>query len=214
MTRIRSILLALVVLVVSRAAAFADQAPLPPELLHALVSAKSVYIVTGHVKYFKTKAFVKSELVDSTPFAEPTQKEVEQWGRFKIVSDPKDADIFLRVYRTGSTRSMPVSSQYVSGSVSVGSTFTVLDVIQPASKKTLWFGSKNDGRTWSTKTAVAGLVKQLREFLDQQEQSSPAVSAPAANSGSDLNGSAPVPPSSPSAAPSSASASPTHPQLR
>jgi len=178
MKRIRSILLPLIAVGIAWTSALADQAPLPPELLHALVNAKSVYIVTGHVRYYKTKVFVKSELVDSTPFAEPTQTAVEQWGRFKIVSDPKDADLVLRVYRTGSTHSMPVISPYVTGSVAVGSTYTVLDVLQPYTKKVFWFDSKDNGRTWSTKTAVAGLVKRFRDYVEQQEKASPAVPAP------------------------------------
>jgi hypothetical protein len=172
MKSIRCAVLALLSLVVAGAPAFAEQQPplsLSPALAQALVNAKSVYIVTGHVRYYKTKAFVKSELVDSTPFAEPTQSEMEKWGRFKIVSDPKQADLILRVYMTGNTQSMPVVSAYVTGSVNVGSTYTVLDVIQPSSNKVLWIGSKNEAHTWSTKTGVAGLVKEFREFLEQQE---------------------------------------------
>lgn len=163
--------LVLLSLVVAAAPALADQLPpLAPALVRALTSAKSVYIETGHVRYYKTKAFVKSELVDSTPFAEPTQNEMEKWGRFKIVSDPKDADIVLRVYMTGNTQSMPVSSAYVTGSVTVGSTYTVLDVTQTSSRKFLWIGSKNESHTWSNKTAVSGLVKEFREFIEQQDK--------------------------------------------
>jgi len=157
--------------VLSCAVASAQQPPVPlsPASARALVNAKSIYLTTGHVRYYKTKAFVKSELVDSTPFAEPTLNEVEKWGRFTIVSDPKQADIILRVYMTGNTQSMPVVSAYVTGSVNVGSTYTVLDVIQTSSNKVLWIGSKNEAHTWSTKTGVAGLVKEFREFVEREE---------------------------------------------
>lgn len=72
---------------------------------------------------------------------------------------------------TGDTRSVPVMTPGVTGSVNVGQTFIVLDVLQPSSKKVLWSASKNSARSWSTNTAVAGLVKELREYLEQQEKS-------------------------------------------
>ena len=197
-------------LVVAAAPALADQLPpLPPSLARALVNAKSVYIVTGHVRYYKTKAFVKSELVDSTPFAEPTQNEMEKWGRFRIVSDPKDADIVLRVYMTGNTQSMPVVSAYVTGSVTVGSTYTVLDVTQQSSKKFLWIGSKNDSHTWSNKTAVSGLVKEFREFLEQQEKAQQEKDQQQKEQQEKLSQSAAGPASTPPTAPSNVQ---SHPQ--
>lgn len=150
----------------------ADQA-LSPELAHALVQAKSVYLVTGHVRYYsyKGKHFLKPALVDTTPFEEPCRNEFEKWGRFKIVSNIKDADLVVRVYMTGSSSSVPVMTPGVTGSVDVGAYFIVLDVMQPSSRKILWSRSKNDARSWSTKTAVRALVTQFREYLEQQEKS-------------------------------------------
>jgi hypothetical protein len=52
-----------------------------------LLQAKTVYILSGHVHYYKTKALFKKELVDETPFEEPCRKELEKWGRFTLVPD-------------------------------------------------------------------------------------------------------------------------------
>jgi hypothetical protein len=146
------------------------------------VQAKKVYLVTGHVRYYKSKAFVKTELVDSTPFEEPCRKELEKWGRFTLVSNAKDADLIVRAYMTGNSQVVPVVSAQVNGSVDVGQRFIVLDVVQPSSKKILWIASKNSGLSWSTNTAVGGLVKKLREYIEEQEKSSGVSSAvPAAS---------------------------------
>lgn len=149
---------------------FAPDVPLTPELKQALLQAKTVYIVSGHILHAKTK-FVKTQMVDETPLEEPCRKEIDKWGRFKVVSDVKEADVIVRAYMTGDTRSVPVMTPGVTGSVNVGQTFIVLDVLQPSSKKVLWSASKNSARSWSTNTAVAGLVKELREYLEQQEKS-------------------------------------------
>lgn len=170
MKPIRLLLLSVLVVLVS-VPALADTQPLPPELARVLVQAKSVYIVGGHVQYYRYKHFVKPELVDTTPFDVPCREELEKWGRFRIVSSLTDADLVVRVYMTGSSQSVQAFTPGVTGSVDVGSYFIVMDVMQPASKKILWSASKNDARSWSTKTAVSGLMKQFREFLEQQEKS-------------------------------------------
>jgi hypothetical protein len=73
-----------------------------------LTQARTVYIVSGHVRYFKTKGFGKTQLVDETPFADPCRKELEKWGRFAEVSNEKDADLIVRVYRKGNAQAVPV----------------------------------------------------------------------------------------------------------
>lgn len=158
MRAIRLLLLSVVAMLISvPALAHSQPQPLPPELMRALVSAKSVYIVGGHVQFYRYKHFVKPELVDTTPFDEPCREELEKWGRFKIVPNVTDADLVVRIYMTGSQPA--------------GAYFTVLEIVQPSSKKILWSDSKNDARSWSTKTAVSGLIKKFREFLEQQEKS-------------------------------------------
>jgi hypothetical protein len=171
MKALRSVSLMWTILVLVCGGASAQDAALSPELMRALLQAKSVYLVSGHVRYYKPKAFVKTQLVDETPFEEPCRKELEKWGRFKMVSSPKDADLIVRVYMRGDTRSAPVISPVVTGNVIYGQRFTILDVVQPSSGKVLWSASKSDARSWSTNTEVAGLVKKLREYVEAQGES-------------------------------------------
>lgn len=170
MKPMRSLFLSSSILALLCGATFAQNATLPPDLVRVMVQAKNVYVVTGHVRYYKTKALIKQELVDSTPFEEPTHKELEKWGRFTIVPDFKKADLYIRVYERGESNVVPVSGPGVTGSVDVGTSYVILDVVQPSSKKILWFDSKNIARSWSTNTAVAGLMKRLREYLESQEK--------------------------------------------
>jgi hypothetical protein len=152
-------------------ATFAQDAIPQPDVTKALLQAKNVYILSGHVRYYKTKGFLKKELVDETPFEEPCRKELEKWGRFTLVPDAKSADIVIRVYEKGDSKLVPVMSPGVTGSVNVGQSFFILDVWQPSSKKIIWSASKNVGTSWSTNTGVANLVKRLREYMEQQEKS-------------------------------------------
>jgi hypothetical protein len=171
----RSILLTLAILLMFFRASFAQNAALSPDLVRVMVQAKNIYVVTGHVRFYKTKAIVKRELVDSTPFEEPTHKELEKWGRFTIVPDFKKADLYIRVYENGAPNAVPVNSTGVT-SGDVGTSYIILDVVQPSSKKILWSVSKNVARSWSTNTAVEGLMKHLREYLEAQEKLVPSPS--------------------------------------
>ena len=170
MKSVRSVLLLCAVLTVICCVTFAQNATLPPDLVRVMVQAKNVYVVTGHVRYYKTKAFVKRELVDSTPFEEPCRKEIEKWGRFTIVPDFKNADLYIRVYEKAGASVAPVTSSGTTSSGDAGNSYIILDVVQPSSKKILWSVSKNVARTWSNNTAVAGLMNHLREYLEAQEK--------------------------------------------
>lgn len=163
--------------------------PLTPDVQRALIHAKNIYLVSGHVRFPKTKAFIKTEWVDSTPFEQPLHNEFDKWGRFTVVSDPKAADLIIRAYMTGSTQSVPVFTPGVTGTATVGSTFIVLDAVEPSSRRILWSASKNSGRSWSTNSAVSGLVKNFRKFLEEQDKTQVAenASAPLANSSSGTN---------------------------
>lgn len=162
MKALRSALQTSALLVVVCAVMFAQNSTVPPDLTRALVQAKTIYLVSGHVKYFKTKGF-KTHLVEDSPFEEPSHKELEKWGRFQVVEDAKSADLLVRVYETGTMHPVPV------GVVNTGSGVIILDVVHPASKKILWYTAKNAGLSWSTNTAVAGLFKNLREYVEGQE---------------------------------------------
>jgi len=173
MKALRSLCLVSLVLTVVCGATFAQNASPQPDAARAILQAKTVYVLTGHVRYYKTKALFKKELVDETPFEEPARKELEKWGRFTLLPEAKGADLVIRVYEKGNTQYVPVSGPGVTGSVNVGSSFFILDIWQPSSKKIIWSASKNVGTSWSTNTGVANLVKKLREYIDEQEKSAP-----------------------------------------
>ena len=147
------------ILTVVRSVTLGQDAPPQSEVTRALLQAKTVYIISGHVRYYKTKGFLKKELVDETPFEESCHKELEKWGRFTLVPDIKGADLVIRAYEKGETNYVPVISPGVTGSVNVGQSFFILDVWQPSSKKVIWSASKNVGTSWSTHTGIANLVK-------------------------------------------------------
>lgn len=157
--------------------AFAEDVSPSPQALQAMLQAKKVFIISGHVRYWKTKGLIHKELVDETPFEEPCRKELEKWGRFTLVSDIKDADIVVRAYEKGESHYVPVISPGVTGSVNVGRSDFILDVWQPSSKKVIWSASKNVGTSWSTHTGIASLVKRLREYMEDQEKSAQKVEA-------------------------------------
>jgi hypothetical protein len=171
----RSLFLVWTILTMLPCAIFGQDAPAQPEVARALVGAKKVYIISGHVRYYKTKGLFKKELVDETPFEEPCRKELEKWGRFALVTDIKSADLVIRVYEKGQSNYVPVISPGVTGSVNVGRSFFILDVWQPSSKKVIWAASKNVGTSWSTNTGIANLVKKLHEYVEEQEKSPPGV---------------------------------------
>jgi len=171
----RSLWLVWVVLTVVANLSMGQDAPPQAEAARALLQAKNVYIISGHVRYYKTKAFVKKELVDETPFEEPCRKELEKWGRFTLVQDVKGADLVIRAYEKGQSNYVPVISPGVTGSVNVGQSFFILDVWQPSTKKIIWSASKNVGTSWSTNTGIAHLVKKLREYVEEQEKSAPKL---------------------------------------
>ena len=153
--------------------ALGQDAPPQLEVTRALLQAKTIYILSGHVRYYKTKGFLKKELVDETPFEEPCRKELEKWGRFTLVQDVKGADLVIRAYEKGQTNYVPVISPGVTRSVNVGQSFFVLDVWQPSSRKVIWSASKNVGTSWSTNTGIANLVKRLREYMEEQQKAAP-----------------------------------------
>ena len=163
------------ILTVVRSVTLGQDAPRQPEVTRALLQAKTVYIISGHVHYYKTKGLFKKELVDSIPFEEPCRKELEKWGRFTLVPDIKGADLVIRAYEKGQSNYVQVMSPGVTGSVNVGQSFFILDVWQPSSKKVIWSASKNVGTSWSTHTGIANLVKRLREDMEEQEKSAPKL---------------------------------------
>ena len=162
---------------------FAQDATPAPDVMQALVKAKTVYIISGHVRHYK--GVLKKELVYETPFEEPCRKELEKWGRFTVVPDIKNADIVIRAYERGGANYVPVMSPGVTGSVNTGQSFFILDVWQPSSKKVIWSASKNAGTSWSSNTGIANLVKKLRESIEEQEKSAPGLNGVSSSQGTE-----------------------------
>src|SRR5260370_33332154 len=160
---------------VVRSVTLGQDARAQPAVTRALLQAKTVYIISGHVRYYKTKGLFKKELVDTTPFEEPRRKNLETWGRFALVPDIRGADLVIRAYEKGQSNYVQVMSPGVTGSVNVGQSFVILDVWQPSSRKVIWSASKNDATSWSNNTAIEHLVKKLREYMEEQEKSAPKL---------------------------------------
>jgi len=140
---------------------FAQNSAMPAST-RSVAQAQRIFLVSGHVKYYKTKGF-KTRLVEDSPFEAPSREELQKWGRFQVVQDPKSADLLVRVYETGTPHPLPV------GAFNAGTGVMILDLVQPGTKNILWYTSKISGLSWSTKTAVAALFKNLREYVETQE---------------------------------------------
>lgn len=63
-----------------------------------------------------------------------------------------------------------VSSASATGSVTLGSMYTVIDVIQPSTGKVLFSVAHNWAHSWNTKSAATGAVKDLRKKLEESEK--------------------------------------------
>jgi hypothetical protein len=54
--------------------------------------------------------------------------------------------------------------------VVLGSVYTVIDVIQPSTGKVLYSVVHSWAKSWSTKTAATGAVKDLRKRVEESEK--------------------------------------------
>jgi len=150
-------------------------APLPDQVLQA----KTLYIDN------------QSGVAD---IGDKAYDEVTKWGRFKIVSTAKDADVVLLLsagayvsgYNTRSTGTADGGSVDIQShtTAEVGQT-TYLTVIDPRTGTALWADQRSNGggrgnggatgvltsilAAHAAANAVRGLVKELRERIDEQE---------------------------------------------
>ena len=136
--------------------ALAGDTPFPVELLQA----KAVYIQTD---------------LNRADYVEPCRDELNKWGRFKVVDDPKDADLIFRLSNRNNFNRQYINTGQVRGTVTTGDSYTVLDVVQPSSGKVLWSEKHSWGRSWSPKTARIGAVKQLRKHVEEREKANVAA---------------------------------------
>jgi hypothetical protein len=138
--------------------AFAGQhAPLPL----ALMSAKTLYIEnnSGEAK-----------------LADRCYDELSKWGRFKIVSDPKQADVIFQIgthvrtygYSGRSTTDANGSTDTSLTEETAG--FTTISVVNPTGQ-VLW----SDTRRWGSlfagfRSATREVIKELRKRMEEQER--------------------------------------------
>jgi len=118
MQRVTSILM-LFLAVSLPTCALAGDTPFPVELLQA----KAVYIQTD---------------LNRADYVGPCRDELNKWGRFKVVDDPKDADLIFRLSNRNNSSRQYISTGQVRGTVTTGDAYTILDVVQPSTGKVLW----------------------------------------------------------------------------
>ncbi len=132
-------------------------APLPP----ALMQAKTLYIQndSGDAK-----------------LADRCYDELTKWGRFKIVSDPKSADvIFLLTTHIRTSGYSGHSTDDGAGGTNTTlsedrSARTRIDVLRAADGQVLWSDSKGWGGVYTGfRSATRSVVKELRKRVEEQE---------------------------------------------
>lgn len=142
------------------AAAKTAHAPLPP----ALMQAKTVYI---------------DNQSGTASFTDRCYDELSKWGRFKIVSDPKEADIVFRISsftHTAGATATTTTTDY--GSTATSNTdisenrygFTRIDVLASSTGQVLWSDTHRWGNLFTGfKSATREVVKELRKRIEEQE---------------------------------------------
>ena len=148
----------------SLCAAFAGakHMPLPP----ALVQAKRIYI--------------DNQTPDCPECADHAYDELSKWGRFQIVTDPKEADLIFVLKSTSSERPVSVvsnttptgaDSAHTSGTVVSHEDYTVyLAVLDSRTSQQLYSNSAYWRFAWSKPTKT--LVRDLRKRIEDQERES------------------------------------------
>jgi hypothetical protein len=157
--RLRVVLLLFLGAALASSARANDQ-QVPAEMLQA----KTVFIQKGMVYQQRHDPTGEASNI------EPCREELGKWGRYKVVTNPKEADLILRVSNRDDRHSTIAGSASVTGSVTLGSMYTIIDVIQPSSGKVLFSVAHNWSRSWSTKTAATGAVKDLRKKVEETEK--------------------------------------------
>jgi len=137
-------------------ACFASRhAPLPP----ALMSAKTLYIEnnSGEAK-----------------LADRCYDELSKWGRFKIVSDPKQADVIFqigthaRTYGYSGHSTTDANGNSNTSLTEDRASFTTISVVD-ATGKVLW----SDTRRWGSlftgfRSATREVIKELKKRMEEQ----------------------------------------------
>jgi hypothetical protein len=158
----RSILLALLFALTIPFVARAARDPLPVELLQA----KTVYVEMG--SFVPTKK--NNDQGAGASYLDPCKQVLQKWGRLKIVDDPKQADIILRISSQRSTDSVFVSTSSASGSVGMSEVLTVVNVVQSSSGKQVWTGAGQWAANWTAKMITKSIINSLRIDVEHEEK--------------------------------------------
>jgi hypothetical protein len=145
----------------SLATAKTSHAPLPS----ALMEAKTVYI---------------DNQSGTASFTDRCYDELSKWGRFKIVADPKQADIVFRISsftRTAGASATTTTTDY--GSTATSTTnidenrygYTRIDVLASSTNQVLWSDTRRWGNLFTGfKSATRAVVQELRKRMEEQER--------------------------------------------
>jgi hypothetical protein len=133
--------------------------PLSPEIM----SAKRVYI--------------DNRTPDCPECSDHAYNALLKWGRFKVVTDPKDADLIFVLKSTSTERPIGVSANTVpnsdgssqtTGTIVTHEDYTVyLSVLDARTGRQLYSDSAYWRFEWSKPTAA--LIKGLQKRIDEQE---------------------------------------------
>ena len=151
-------------IIASICAAFAGtkHMPLPP----AVLQAKRIYI--------------DNRTPDCPECADHAYDELSKWGRFQIVTDPKDADLVFVLKSTSTERPVSVvanttstgsDSSHTNGTVISREDYTVFVTVMDArTNQQLYSNSAYWRFAWSKPTKT--LVRDLRKRIEDQERES------------------------------------------
>jgi hypothetical protein len=128
----------------------------------------------------KAKTVYIDNKAGSAHFADRCYDELSKWGRYSVLTDPQKADLIFRLtsevhivgYREDASATATGNTAYATGSstpIRKGTTY--LEVIDPKTNSVLWSDSRGFGMFHS---ATKGIVKELRDRVEEQESNSPA----------------------------------------
>jgi len=159
-----------------------------------LVSILSVFLLTSNLLaqdkmplpsiFFEAKTIAIVNDTGESVYGDRAYDELKKWGRYSIVSDPKEADLVLvitsredyvgtirntnaqttaNVYGTYGTAT--TSSTQSTRAVTSGKTFVI--VFDGKKQEKVWA----DGKSWGTfKSATRGLIKDLKKRVEKQDK--------------------------------------------
>lgn len=142
--------------------AFAREKPLPVELMQA----KTVYVQMA--EFVPTNK--DADHGEKASYTAPCLEALSKWARLKVVSDPKEADIILRISSLVQRGSQQIATGQVVGSVASSNALTTVDVLQASTGTRLWTESGLWVWAFTAKLITRNLVNGLRKEVEAQEK--------------------------------------------